>query len=946
MTIQSEEALENSFIMQLTQQGYERVRIHSSAELRANFKTQLEQLNGIALTELEFKRILNHLNSGSIFERAWILRGRYDLVREDNSTVYIEFIHQKDWSKNTYQVTNQVEIQGRRKNRYDVTLLVNGLPLIQVELKRRGAEISKAENQIKRYLRDSYLAEDGFFGYIQLFVVSNGVDTKYFSNNAKLNSLFHFYWTDENNKKYAQLSDFTTHFLNRTHAFNMITKYIVLAKATKSLMVLRPYQYYAVENMVKRVQDKEGNGYIWHTTGSGKTLTSYKASQIITNMPEVHKVVFVVDRKDLDSQTTKEFNSFSEGSVDGTDNTAQLVKQLEGETPLVVTTIQKLNNAATKLRYNKRLEVTKNQRIVFIFDECHRSQFGKTHAQIVEFFPNSQLFGFTGTPIFAENASTNEHGKRTTKDLFSDCLHKYVITDAISDFNVLRFSVEYVGKYKDKTDSNNYIDIDVSDIDTNELIQSPQRLEKITDYILAVHPIKSKRRKYTAVFCVSSIDTLVTYYNLFKKKREEGKHNLNIATIFSYGDNDDFIFDSEFQEGRAVEPKTAYTQRQHSERLEEYIGDYNKLFATNFNLKDGKSFYNYYNDVAKRVKSGQVDILLVVNMFLTGFDSKLLNTLYVDKNLKYHGLIQAYSRTNRVFEKDKTHGNIVCFRNLRENTNDAVALFSNKDALDVIFMPDYDKVLDKFIETYKAVMAVAPTLSSIDDFYTDEERAGFVKAFRKLLRALTTLKTYADFNYDDLPITEQEIADYTSKYAGIKEMVVKSPQEQDKASILQDIDFETELLQSDLINVDYILKLLSQMTAADVKTKEDMKKEILSKLSADVKLRSKRELIQKFIEQQLDKIQDPDDVEEAFSVFVNEERINALGSISKQKHLKEQELKRLVDEHLYHGREILWTELINLTDPKPSILRQEEVGLELLNTVNQYVDTYYTGMVG
>ena len=468
----------------------------------------------------------------------------------------------------------------------------------------------------------------------------------------------------------------------------MICKYIVLAETDKLLMVLRPYQYYATEKLIERVKNSNQNGYIWHTTGSGKTLTSFKASQILMHMPEVHKVVFVVDRRDLDYQTTKEFNSFSGGSVDGTDNTKALVKQFTDDTKLLVTTIQKLNNAIGSERYTSQMEPLKEKRIVFIFDECHRSQFGDTHKRIVSFFNNHQLFGFTGTPIFADNAVKNQLGKRTTKELFGDCLHKYVITDAIRDENVLKFSIEYVGRYKEKaTSSLNFRDIKVEDIDKKELFDNPDRLEKIVDYIIDNHQTKTHNNMFTGMFAVSSVDTLIKYYELFKAKY----HKLKIATIFSYSANEEnpnadgeITFDDEMF---AVEENPKHKHRR--EKLDEFIEDYNGMFGTKFSTKDSQSFYNYYNDIAKRVKNKDIDILLVVNMFLTGFDSKPLNTLYVDKNLKHHGLIQAFSRTNRILNKNKSHGNIVSFRNLKKATDEAIALFSNKDAKEDILLKAY-----------------------------------------------------------------------------------------------------------------------------------------------------------------------------------------------------------------------------------------------------------------
>lgn len=587
MAHQSEQVLENNLITQLHQLGYSLVKIRDEASLLANLKTQLETFNGVQLSEDEFKRVLNHLNKGNVFDRAKIWRDKMTITRDDGKTLYLSFVHQEDWSKNIFQVTQQVTIEGKYKNRYDVTLLVNGLPLVQIELKKRGLELKEAFNQINRYHRHSYGASQGLFLYVQIFVVSNGVNTKYFANNKRQTFKQTFFWADESNKNISALTKFAHHFLEPSHLSKMLTKYIVLNEELKILMVLRPYQYYATEAIVRQVQEKKEGGYIWHTTGSGKTLTSFKASQIITKMASVHKVVFVVDRKDLDYQTMKEFNAFADGSVDATDNTKLLIDQFTDQykdkkgkpkqTKLIVTTIQKLNNAISKVAYLQRMQPLSQKKIVFIFDECHRSQFGQTHLRIKDFFEQSQLFGFTGTPIFAKNAIKNDLGKRTTKELFGTCLHKYVITDAIKDDNVLKFGVEYVGKYKLK-DSKNEIDIEVEAIDTQELLEAPKRLEKITDYIIANHDRKTYNRKFTAMFCVSSIKVLMSYYDLFKQKREAGEHDLKIATIFSYTANEeDEDADGFYTYGEAAEAVVTYKTSHSRDKLEEYVGDYNEL---------------------------------------------------------------------------------------------------------------------------------------------------------------------------------------------------------------------------------------------------------------------------------------------------------------------------------------------------------------------------------
>jgi len=537
MTAQPEQILENNLVAQLVSLGYEAVPIKDVAALLANLKRQLEKHNKLVLSDDDFRQVLNFISKGNIFERARILRDRVPFTNDKGEHKTLELINQIHWCKNEFQVTQQVTMEGSYKNRYDVTLLINGLPLVQIELKRRGLELKEAFNQTNRYERHSYAAGQGLFQFIQIFIISNGVNTKYYANGPIKARSFKqtFYWTDTHNKLITQLSSFADIFLEPCHISKMITKYVVLSDAQKILMVLRPYQYYATEAIIERVKSTTKFGYIWHTTGSGKTLTSFKTAQILTNLPIVHKVVFVVDRKDLDYQTTKEFNSFSEGSIDGTSNTHTLVKQLAGANKLIVTTIQKLNTAISKGKYLASLEALKDKRVVFIFDECHRSQFGKTHEDIKRFFGGCQMFGFTGTPIFKENAGSNEYGKRTTSMLFEDCLHKYVITDAIRDDNVLKFSIEYISTFKKK---DHILDIDVEAIDEAEVMNAPPRLNNIVDYIIANHNRKTHSREFSAIFCVSSVAILIEYYQLFLQKKEAGEHDMRLATIFSYQANE------------------------------------------------------------------------------------------------------------------------------------------------------------------------------------------------------------------------------------------------------------------------------------------------------------------------------------------------------------------------------------------------------------------------
>lgn len=944
MKRQSEQTLENNLVQQLVDLKYEKVSVSDEATLLKNLKIQLERHNKQSFSDKEFKKILNHLNKGNVFEKAKILRDKMHLLKDDGTSSYIEFLNQEHWCQNQFQVTQQVTMKGDYETRYDVTLLINGLPLVQIELKRRGVELKKAFNQINRYHRHSYGASFGLFNYVQIFIISNGVNTKYLANNKRQSFKQTFYWSDINNRKITNLSEFTNEFLEPCHISKMICKYIVLAEATKILMVLRPYQYYATENIINRVKNSNKNGYIWHTTGSGKTLTSFKTSQILMHQPEVHKVVFVVDRKDLDSQTTKEFNSFSEGSVDGTDNTRALVRQFKDDTKLIVTTIQKLNNAVSSSRYANVMEPLKDKKMVFIFDECHRTQFGDTHDRIVKYFNHRQLFGFTGTPIFADNASKNDKGKRTTKDLFGDCLHKYVITDAIKDENVLRFSIEYVGRYKEKQDSNSFVDIDVEAIDKQELFEDEKRLEKIVDYIIAHHPIKTDRGRFTGLFCTSRKEVLMRYYDIFKKKKEEGKHDLTIATIFSYGTNEedeDANDEYVFTDYLAAEENSTYQTKHSRDRLEEFIGDYNQEFGTNFNTRDSQSYYNYSNDIARRVKNKEIDILLVVNMFLTGFDSKPLNTLYVDKNLKYHGLIQAYSRTNRILGDKKSHGNVVCFRNLKKATDEAIALFSNKDAKEVIIMKPYQDYVKAFKEKYKELINIAPTIDSVNDLADENEQLEFVKAFRGLMRELNVLKTFSDFSFDDFEISEEDFEGYKSKYLDIYEGTVRDKQ---TVSVLNEIDFELELIQKDEINVAYILQLLSIVAEKDKSKQEETKRQIVDIIASDPQLRSKRELIEQFIEENIASGFTAEDIPERFEDFWSKAQKDKLKELCDEEKLDSKKIEAIIEEYIFSNQIIdLRDKVSNSLIEKQKLFTRRKTISRVIEKINEYLTTFFDG---
>jgi len=942
MTTQPEQVLEDNLIKQLKDLGHTFVAIKDEKGLYANLKTQLEKHNKTTFSAQEFENILIHLSKGNIFDKAKTLRDKYALKREDNTVFYVEFINQEFWCQNEFQVSNQITIEGSYKNRYDVTLLINGIPLVQIELKRRGIELKEAFNQVNRYHKHSFSAANGLFQYIQIFVISNGVNTKYYANNPRQSFKQTFYWSDEQNKNITQLEQFTARFLDPCHIAKMITQYIVLHESDQIPMVMRSYQYYAVEQIIDRVKNSTKNGYIWHTTGSGKTLTSFKASQILTHNTKVHKVVFVVDRQDLDEQTVREFNAFQKDSIDGTENTKMLVQQFLDDTPLIVTTIQKLNTAISKGRFNEKMKTLQDKKIVFIFDECHRSQFGDTHQKIVKFFTNHQMFGFTGTPIFAENSVAKDSKKNTTAMLFHECLHKYVITDAIRDENVLKFSIEYIGRFRENENSKNNIDIEVEAIDTKELMESPKRAEAIADYILANHAKKTANRTYTAMFCVSSIDMLVKYYEFFRTRKLEGKHNLNIATIFTFNANGDdkdangFIPEDDFNETQPV-------NKHFRDKLEEYMSEYNATFNTKFSTKDAESFFNYKKDISKKVKERKIDILLVVNMFLTGFDSKTLNTLYVDKNLKYHGLIQAYSRTNRVLNEQKSQGNVVVFRNLKKATDDAVALFSNKNALETIVIKPYEEYVKLFNEAYKKLLAITPTVDSVNDLESEEEEISFAKAFREIIRLKNVLSSFADFTFDDVYMEEQNFEDFKSKYLDLHDKI-KTNQQKEAASILEEIDFELELIHKDEINVTYILRLLANLKDTQAKDYEKKKKEIVDALAGETQLRSKKQLIEKFIAENLPSISDEEDVIEEFKTFWDAETKAALENLCSEETLDKQKVENIINDYLFTERKPNEEEVISALEKQPSILHRDTIGQRITDKILNFVKTFIDGI--
>lgn len=729
MTVQTEAQLETELVNRLQSLGWEAATIADEAALFANLRTQLGSHNGITLSDDEIMRVRNHLEKGNPFEKAHALRDRFALKRDDGTTVRLQFFNSEEWCRNRFQVATQIAIAGVRKNRYDVTLLVNGIPLGQIELKRRGMEIKEAFNQVNRYQRDSFRAAGGLFQFIQVFVISNGVNTRYYANNRNQSFEFTFPWSGPDNRQVNRLAEFTDTFLERCHFAKMVAKYVVLHESDKLMMILRPYQFYAAEAILQRVQLGRDNGHVWHTTGSGKTLTSFKAAQNLTALPKVDKVVFVVDRADLDYQTQKEFNHFEKGSVDSTDNTRMLVDHLaDPNRKLVITTIQKLNAAISRDRFAGKLDPVKDGRVIFIFDECHRSQFGETHKRIKSFFSRAQMFGFTGTPILAANAV----GGQTTEELFGKALHKYVITDAIRDGNVLPFSVEYVredppqadktGNAKEDRKAQKTLDRILA---SAEYFEHPDRIDAITNWIIANHGRKVRGREFAAIMAVGSVDALIAYYDAFERKRQAHEHDLRVSTIFTYATNEEdpdatgLIAETDFPDG---DPAPEALPRR--DRLQGFVKDYNAHYGTNESVLDGKAFYTYYRSLAQRMKMRDrkgfdpaegIDILLVVNMFLTGFDAKTVSALYVDKNLRWHGLIQAFSRTNRILNGRKSHGNIVCFRNLKERTDEAVALFANKDAMATVVAPSYEGKLKQFEEAVANLLAVTVNADAVDD---------------------------------------------------------------------------------------------------------------------------------------------------------------------------------------------------------------------------------------
>lgn len=937
-TYQSEADLEREFIKNLQNQGYEYLNIHNEEELILNLKDKLEKLNNIIFSEKEWERFFKEKianKNESIIEKTRTIQEDYikSFTRDNGTLVNISLIDKKNIHNNFLQVINQYEEEGGNHNtRYDVSILVNGLPLIHIELKRRGVAIREAFNQINRYQRDSFWAGSGLFEYVQIFVISNGTNTKYYSNTTrarhikemsynrrkvkKSSNSFEFtsYWADANNKAITDLVDFTKTFFAKHTILNILTKYCIF-DTSDTLLVMRPYQISATERILSKIQlannykwvgKIDAGGYIWHTTGSGKTLTSFKTAQLASQLDYIDKVLFVVDRKDLDSQTQKEYDRFSKGSANGNTSTkilkAQLEDRYENKSKIIITTIQKLGYF---IKQNKNHEVFKKN-IVLIFDECHRSQFGELHLAITKTFKNYFMFGFTGTPIFPKNSNGSSKTLfKTTEQTFGDKLHTYTIVNAINDGNVLPFRIDYINTIKEKE---NIQDKKVNAIDIEKAMSDPNRIREIVSYIIDHFEQKTMRNKhyelkdqrlsgFNSIFAVSSIPVAKKYYLEFKKQLEEKNKNLTIATIFSYSaneeENSDNLDDESFD--------TENLDLSSHEFLEEAISDYNKKFGTNFDTSsDG--FQLYYEDLSKRTKNKEIDILIVVNMFLTGFDATTLNTLWVDKNLKMHGLIQAFSRTNRILNSIKTFGNIVCFRDLQKETDEAIALFGNKEAGGIVLLKTYEEYYNGYEdekgrekEGYSQLIEELQNKFPIgEQIIGKQNKKEFIILFGNILKIKNILSAFDKFAGNEI-LSEREYQDYQSIYIDLYEET-KKIRNTDKEIINDDIIFEIELIKQVEINIDYILMKVAEYYKSNKKDKEiliDIKKAI----DSSIELRSKKELIEGFI----DRVNSSKNVTDDFKKFVREEKEKDLEKVIEEEKLKPEETKKFIDNSLRDG---------------------------------------------
>lgn len=966
---QSEAELEKEFIRLLTEQGYEYLPIHTEADLVSNLRTCLEKLNGYHFTDNEWEHFFNECiankNDDIVEKTARIQEDYIQVLKRDNGeSRNIYLIDKKNIHNNFVQVINQyVEEGGNYDTRYDVTVLVNGLPLVHIELKRRGVQLKEAFNQINRYQRDSFWAGCGLYEYVQIFVISNGTNTKYYSNTTRANHLkeqevggrnksrktsnsfeFSSFWADSNNKVINDLLDFTKTFFSKHTLLNILTKYCVFT-SERMLMVMRPYQIAATERIIQRINvahnykfygSIRGGGYIWHTTGSGKTLTSFKTAQLASGLPYIDKVLFVVDRKDLDYQTMKEYNRFEEGAADGNSSTAVLQRQLENRDKnggyhdyrIIVTTIQKLSIFVQK---NKNHPVFQ-QRVVIIFDECHRSNFGEMHSAITKNFKKYHLFGFTGTPIFAQNAGTGGDLRlKTTQQAFGDKLHTYTIVDAINDENVLPFRIDYVNTIKEKT---GIADEQISAIDREKAMASPERVSQVVKYIIDHFDQKTKRSSYysfrvlddihkvasakkgasvsehkteqklngfNAMFAVASIPMAKAYYNEFKKQQADlpESQRLKIATIYSYSANEEDI------DGILAEENpesTTQLDQQSRDFLEGAIKDYNQMFATNYDTS-GDKFQNYYKDLSLRMKNRQVDLLIVVNMFLTGFDATTLNTLFVDKNLKQHGLIQAFSRTNRILNSVKTFGNIVCFRDLQQATDDAIALFGDKDASSIVVLKDfwsyyngYDNKDGKHCFGYSELVdQLKSEFPEGQPVMGEDAEKRFVALFGSLLKSINILSTFDQYEGRE-ELSDRQLQDYQSHYLDLRDKW-RRRKPGDKENINDDLIFETELIRQVEINIDYILLLVQKYHDTNCTDKEILVN-ISKAIGSSLQLRSKKELIESFISS----VNAGTDVDRGWREYVQRRKAEDLNEIIESEHLKPEETEKFIESSFRDGQ--------------------------------------------
>lgn len=901
ISIEQEIDVERRLIKQLSELGWKKISLPNDRALLSNLKSSLEALNETKFSDDEFDRILSHMGKGSKFEIARRLFLPIQLTRKQN-TCYVNLIDSEKRDRNRYQVTSQVTQVEEWQNRYDITLLINGIPLIHIELKRSGVELNAAYRQVWDYATNSYNASRGLYKHVKIFVISNDANTRYFANEYKLRNLKQtYYWTDKDNTPVNRLSTFTDLFLDPKYVFDTITNYMIFHDGNESMMVLRPYQRFAVEKILECVKHNLGSGYIWHTTGSGKTLTSFKAAQLIIRHTDVKKVIFIVDRADLDYQTVQEFKVYEKDSSDGTKDVHSLVQQLNSmSSNLIVTTIQKLNLAVSNDGYMQEVSTVRSDKVVLIFDECHRSQFGEMHANILRFFKNSQIFGFTGTPIFPENAATCI----TTEDRFGKLLHRYSVTEAIRDQNVLPFSVEYYSDGADRED-------DESICVSRELLESKSRISKIAKQVTSIHNKKTHHRKYCAIMCVSSTAVASVYYEIFRNMRKDGDHDLNVATIFSFSEEED-TDDGALSMPNELGGDFSSNRDTIKSRLQSHVDDYNKTFNTTHSIRDRASFRKYGNDISDRMKMRDereknaidkgIDILIVVNMFLTGFDARGVNTLYVDKNLQFHGLLQAFSRTNRIYERNKSHGNIVCFRNLKHKVDEAIALFSRNSDSSFSLVESFEDVIGKFNNHVKDLLKLVDAPDAVDLLSDEEAKMKFVRKFRKVIRGINVLKTFRDFSFQHLIIDQKTFSDFTSKYLDIHRQFSRKPRVNDGVGG-DDVDFELELIRRDEINVSYILNLLAniaEVQSRDVASANKKMEEVKKLIEFEPSLSNCAHLLKDFIEISLPELTSRDDTMEAFYVFLHQRREEKVDQLCHTYGIERDGLERLLS--VFHIR--------------------------------------------